>query len=189
MSHLHPHNFYDSIFLCIDKTICINYNSDKIMMYPPSQQRFLIHMMIYKRKKRYMHQNKLWISNRKETSSPSKTRKRLSINARYINGVLKSMDPTKTLWFRAYIQYPNTSNKKFSHKFRKQFRMPHAEFIWLLSKVSTHHICKQWKRLQHNTNPISLLLRGSLRCLVRSWCFDDLEKATGISEKVHRVFS
>ena len=158
------------------------------MMYPQPQQRSLIHMMINKRKERSMYQNKLRISNCAETSSTSKTRNRSPILYRDINGVLKSMLPRETFWFRAYILSPNTSNKKFNTKFRNRFRMPHAEFIWLLSKVTTHHIFKRWQRLQYNPHPLSLLLLGSLRYLGRGWCFHDLEEATGICEEVHRIF-
>lgn len=158
------------------------------MMYPPPQERSLIHMMIHKRKKRSMQRKKLRISKRAKLSTLSKTRKKSPIRVRGINGVLKAMNPKETFWFRAYVQFPNTSNVIFNYKFRKRFRMPYSQFIWLLSKVSNHPLFKQWKQLRQNTHPISLLLLGSLRYLGRGWCFDDLEKATGISEEVHRFF-
>jgi len=108
------------------------------------------------------------------------------------NGVLQSLIPAETYWYKLYIVSPHLINPKFHHTFCRRFRVPYGTFLKLLKKVTDHPLFSRWHLskivTQPKLAPIGLLLLDSLRYLGRGWTFDDLEETTGISEEIYRLF-
>ena len=81
------------------------------------------------------------------------------------NGVLKSLIPAETYWYKSYIVSPHLTNPKFHNKFRRHFQVPYCTFQKLLKQVTNHHLFSRWhpsKITMHpKMAPMGLLLLGS----------------------------
>ena len=75
--------------------------------------------------------------------------------------------------------------------FRNRFRLPYSSFIELADEIHEHESFNRWRCSDctgEQPSNIKLLLLGSLRYLGRSWTFDDIHEANGISREVNRIF-
>lgn len=102
-------------------------------------------------------------------------------------------DPRVSPWYLLYVTPTQTNlrKKKFQKKFRRRFRLPHANFRELLKDLEESGEFQRWlskDAVGRQSSPLSLMLLGALRYLGRGWTFDDLEEATLISEETHRQF-
>ena len=93
-------------------------------------------------------------------------------------------------WYTMYV-LRKPKRKRDYEKFRKRFRMPYAKFVELVEQMRSEkwfpkvELCNA---LGQPGVPLSLLVLGALRVLGRSWVFDDVEEATGVSTETHRKF-
>ena len=95
-----------------------------------------------------------------------------------------------TIWYRLYVNNP-LLDERMEKLFRVRFRLPHALFLQLADDLSKHELFSRWNNPDctgSSPSNLKLLLLGSLRYLGRSWTFDDLEEANGISREVNRIF-
>ena len=115
------------------------------------------------------------------------------------DGNVRPMPPTMSAWYNLYCaEHCEELTPNFEAKFRRRFRLPHAEYKKLVGfavedsmKVTGYFT--RWRPGRTNvagvpTSPIELLILTSLRYLGRGWTFDDLEESTAISEEVIRIF-
>ena len=58
-----------------------------------------------------------------------KRQKRIILTRRSKNGELKSIPPTESMWYHAYITCPQTGDWCFQQKFRRRFRLPYENFL------------------------------------------------------------
>ena len=82
-------------------------------------------------------------------------------------------------------------DEKLKKIFRTRFRIPYFYFIELYDEMSKHEIFSRWHHsdaLGESPSNLKLLILGSLRYIGRSWTFDDISEANGISREVNRIF-
>ena len=106
------------------------------------------------------------------------------------DGSLRSLTPTDTLWYLLYVKSPPRDDRLKSI-FRTRFRIPYSYFIELSNDIINHEIFSRWRNPDatgQSPSNIKLLLLGSLRYIGRSWTFDDISEANGISREVNRIF-
>ena len=53
------------------------------------------------------------------------------------SGNVVIMEPKETVWWNLYVECPPLHNEQFCRKFRRRFRMPHANFLELTAKVES----------------------------------------------------
>ena len=69
--------------------------------------------------------------------------------------------------------------------------MPHFKFVEMYNDLSEEEAFLQWTSVDavgESRAELSLLLLGALRYLGRSWTFDCLEEANGLSRETNRLF-
>ena len=123
-------------------------------------------------------------------SSHTRSVKKHRLLVRTDDGKVRALKPTDTLWYLLYVKTPPQDNRLKSI-FRTRFRIPYSYFIQLSSDIYEHDIFIRWKNCDATGEPpsnIKLLLLGSLRYIGRSWTFDDISEANGISREVNRNF-
>jgi hypothetical protein len=127
--------------------------------------------------------------------SRTRTRSKKKILLEYVDdyGNVVALQPKQTLWYLLYYKSPDLSKPKFHKKFRRRFRMPHAQFMQLLQEFEESEYFACWKSgrkdaVGDQASPLPLLILGAMRYLGRGWTFDDIEENTAISEETHRQF-
>jgi hypothetical protein len=138
------------------------------------------------------------LENSESTDAPKKKRSKRSskkVLLEYIDeqGNCVALKPQNTLWYLWYYMSPDVTKPKFHKKFRRRFRMPHAQYLELLEEMEASTHFARWKTGHTDcvgvaVSPLPLLLLGALRYLGRGWTFDCIEEATAISEETHRQF-
>jgi hypothetical protein len=81
----------------------------------------------------------------------------------------------QTWWYLSYILHPTLEDDKFNNKFRRRFRMPHAECMKLIEKVKDSELFRRWCSWDATglpSSPIELLVMGALRYLGRGLTFE-----------------
>ena len=159
----------------------------------------------YSRKRRHMNDSlsvlhsiikKKQRTNKSHVLSSDKKRvvhrsvKRYKILVREIDGSLRQILPTDTLWYLLYIQSP-PRNHRLRKIFRRRFRLNHNSFLELSNEISKHSLFARWSNKDGSgaeSSDIRLLCLGALRYIGRGFTFDDIEEATAISAEVNRVF-
>ena len=124
------------------------------------------------------------------SKSYSRSVKKYKLLVRDDTGLLRSLTPTDTLWYQLYVK-SSPQDDRLKKIFRTRFRVPYSYFLELSDMVMNHEIFTRWKNcdaLGEKPSNIKLLLLGSLRYLGRSWTFDDINEANGISREVNRNF-
>ena len=128
----------------------------------------------------------------KSNKGPPKTRRRrITLARRTEEGKLEAIPPTDSLWWHIYIDCPQHENPKFLTKFRRRFRIPYKQFLWLVDEAIKEKWFPRWMSKDaagKDAKPLQLLILGALRYLGRGLTFDDLEECTAISEELHRQF-
>ena len=122
--------------------------------------------------------------------SHSRSVKKHKLLVRTDDGNLRALTPTDTLWYMLYIRTP-PQDERLNKKFRTRFRIPYPYFIELSENISNHELFSRWQNCDavgDCPSNIKLLLLGSLRYFGRSWTFDDISEANGISREVNRMF-
>ena len=69
--------------------------------------------------------------------------------------------------------------------------MPHFKFVEMCNDLSQEGAFLQWTSIDavgESRAELSLLLLGALKYLGRSWTFDCLEEANGLSRETNRLF-
>ena len=164
------------------------------MIYPPKESTGTQRILLSRKKRRRLKRKQCALLSNEKSVIQSLRKKRNHNKILHIasNGVLKSLIPAETYWYKSYIVSPHLINPKFHLKFRRRFRVPYGTFQKLLKEVTDHPLFSRWHPskivIQPKLAPIGLLLLGSLWYLGRGWTFDDLEETTGICEEVHRIF-
>ena len=123
-------------------------------------------------------------------SKKSRTCRKNKLLIRHENGELMELKPCHTIWYRLYVHSP-PQNERMQKLFRNRFRLPYDLFIDLVDDVSNHELFSRWTNTDCTgslPSNLKLLLLGSLRYIGRSWTFDDIEEANGISREVNRKF-
>ena len=116
--------------------------------------------------------------------------KRHKLLVRLKDNSLRELRPEDTHWYLVYVLNPPTSKRQLN-LFRNRFRIPYSDFIDLYNEVYNHEIFSRWRckdAVGDNPSNLKLLILGSLRYLGRSWTFDDIYEAPGISREVNRNF-
>ena len=106
------------------------------------------------------------------------------------NGSLRLLTPHDTIWYMLYVK-SEPHDDKLKRIFRTRFRIPYFYFIELHQEISKHEIFSRWENMDavgDQPSNIKLLILGSLRYIGRSWTFDDVSEANGISREVNRKF-
>ena len=109
---------------------------------------------------------------------------------RDIDGSLRQIRPTDTLWYLLYVATP-PSSKRLEKQFRQRFRLPYGSFVNLASDISENVLFNRWTRKDaagSSPSDIRLLVLGVLRFLGRAWTLDDISEANGISIHTNNVF-
>ena len=125
--------------------------------------------------------------NRKGYTRSVKKHKLLVRNS---DGSLRELKPEDTIWYLIYVANPPSGDRMLK-LFRNRFRVPYNYFIDLSNEISNHDLFSRWKchdAVGSVPSDLKLLLLGSLRYIGRSWTFDDISEANGISREVNRVF-
>ena len=123
----------------------------------------------------------------------ARTRSAQSLRPYYFNevGEMVFLRPQQTFWYLTYVRNPPTEDEKWQRKFRRRFRLPHAEFLKMLERLEISPKFARWygkDAIGKPSSPIELLLLGTFRYLGRGLTFDDLEEFTAINEETHRQF-
>ena len=116
--------------------------------------------------------------------------KRHKLYARMSNGKIRELMPEDTIWYFLYVSSP-PRNERMMVLFRNRFRIPYSYFIDLVVELMKHDLFQRWicnDACGVSPSNFKLLLLGSLRYLGRSWTFDDVSEANGISREVNRMF-
>ena len=74
--------------------------------------------------------------------------------------------------------------------FRNRFQTPHFKFVEMCNDLSQEGAFLQWTSVDavgESRAELSLLLLGALKYLGRSWTFDCLEEANGLSRETNRL--
>ena len=124
------------------------------------------------------------------TTSSFRSVKKHKLLVRADDGSVRALMPTDTLWYLLYVKTPPQDNR-LKKNFRTRFRIPYSYFIELSDDIYDNEIFNRWKNKDATGEPpsnIKLLLLGSLRYIGRSWTFDDISEANGISREVNRQF-
>ena len=82
-------------------------------------------------------------------------------------------------------------NERMHKLFCNRFRVPYSMFLDIANDINNHELFSRWQNTDatgDSPSNIKLLLLGSLRYIGRSWTFDDVHEANGISREVNRVF-
>ena len=129
------------------------------------------------------------------TSSTTSTNIRRSVKKQRLfvrdnDGSLRELLPTDTLWYLLYVKSP-LQDERLLKSFRNRFRLPYSFFLDLSDAINMNERFNRWVCSDctgEQPSNIKLLLLGSLRYLGRSWTFDDIHEANGISREVNRTF-
>ena len=116
--------------------------------------------------------------------------KRYKILVRDIDGSLREIKPTDTLWYLLYVNQPPT-NQRMHRLFRRRFRLPYDSFLSLSEDIMVHSCFARWTRCDAvgvSPSSIKLLIFGCMRYIGRVWTYDDVSEANGISINVNRNF-
>ena len=106
------------------------------------------------------------------------------------DGSLRELLPTDTIWYLLYVKEP-PQHERLLKTFRNRFRLPYSSFVELSDEIYENEMFSRWRCSDctgDKPSNIKLLLLGSLRYLGRSWTFDDVHEANGISREVNRNF-
>ena len=109
---------------------------------------------------------------------------------RTLEGELREILPTDTLWYMLYIANP-LRNKRLFKQFRFRFRMPYKSFLSLSDELVNHDILSRYVAKDgtcHNSTNLRLLVLGVLRYIGCGWTFDDVSEANGMSDDLNREF-
>jgi hypothetical protein len=60
------------------------------------------------------------------------------------DGTKVQLRPRQTSWYHMYVKSPALDNDKFNKKFRRRFRMSHAQFQVLLEKIREDETFRRW---------------------------------------------
>ena len=124
------------------------------------------------------------------SSSHNRSVKKHSLLVRADDGTIRALTPCDTLWYLLYVK-TTPQDDRLKKIFRNRFRVPHYYFTQLADEISENELFSRWKNsdaVGDKPSNIKLLLLGSLRYLGRSWTFDDINEANGISREVNRIF-
>lgn len=128
--------------------------------------------------------------NSKSSYKKTRTVKKHNLYVRNNDGSLRLLTPTDTLWYMLYVM-DRPIDEKLKKIFRTRFRIPYFYFIELYDEMSKHETFSRWHHsdaLGESPSNLKLLILGSLRYIGRSWTFDDISEANGISREVNRFF-
>ena len=162
--------------------------------FEDQQFKHMMDILSSSRRKRKL--NDLYIGNVSSDSTVSSTTsslrsvKKHKLLVRADDGSVRALTPTDTLWYLLYVKTPPQDNR-LKNIFRTRFRIPYSYFIELSDDIYDNEIFNRWKNKDATGEPpsnIKLLLLGSLRYIGRSWTFDDISEANGISREVNRKF-
>ena len=146
--------------------------------------------LLNQRKKRKFDDLDQWTSSSLSSYVHTRTVKKHRLMVRSESGDLREILPKDTLWYLLYVQSP-LQNNRLKKMFRIRFRIPYCFFNELSHDISNHELFSRWKFSDAVGSPpsnLKLLLLGSLRYIGRSWTFDDIYEANGISREVNRNF-
>ena len=173
-----------------------NFSLPRYFLYRRSRdiedQNFQTIMNILSSKRKRKHQDIINddASTNKSTCPSVRSVKKHKLLVRSDDGSLRSLTPTDTLWYLLYVKSPPRDDRLKSI-FRTRFRIPYSYFIELSNDIINHEIFSRWSNPDatgQSPSNIKLLLLGSLRYIGRSWTFDDISEANGISREVNRIF-
>jgi len=142
---------------------------------------------------REIHSDSSTTSRSSNKRKRSRSKKRNVIHYLDENNKRVELSPRTTFWYVFYVMNGDNMSPQELKKFRRRFRLPHAQFKELLKDMNESPKFSRWKDGKSDctgqrSSPLSLLLLGSLRYLGRGWCFDDCEEQTCINEETHRQF-
>ena len=151
---------------------------------------FKMKMSLFQNKKKRKIDDILDISSGSNGSTHTRSVKKHKLLVRTDDGCVRALAPTDTLWYLLYVKN-SPQDDRLKKIFRSRFRIPHFYFEELANDIFNHDIFSRWKNTDavgSQPSNIKLLLLGSLRYLGRSWTFDDINEANGISREVNRNF-
>lgn len=103
-------------------------------------------------------------------------------------------DKKNCQWYVDYVidedkKFENPNNR-FGKIFRRRFIFDKKDVNELIIQYRPYHESrhKKYDAFGRESNPLELLILGSLRILARNWTFDCLYEATYISETSFRLF-
>ena len=170
--------------LCIYRYYLYRRRQDEI----ESMVKFNFDMLSAIRKRKFDAMQKS--DNTKSVAKKSRTVKKHKLYVRNDDGSLRPLTPTDTLWYMLYVKdVPHDDRLK--RIFRTRFRIPYFYFIELSEEISKHEIFSRWQHpdaVGDAPSNLKLLILGCLRYIGRSWTFDDVSEANGISREVNRSF-
>ena len=126
----------------------------------------------------------------KKSNESHRSVKKHKLLVRNHDGNLRELKPEDTLWYLLYVSNP-PMNERMHKLFRNRFRVPYSMFLDIANDINNHELFSRWQNTDatgDSPSNIKLLLLGSLRYIGRSWTFDDVHEANGISREVNRVF-
>ena len=101
-------------------------------------------------------------------------------------------DSLELLWYKRYVEEPEHHlNRKHFKLFRRRFRIEYHSYCDLVDEARKGMWFPQYEGFNAVGQQgicLDILILGALRYLGRGWTFDDISKATNVSEECHRRF-